>query len=80
MFDKKILRNNAIVFLIAGVLFGILGLPWVGLIAFLISIINLLIGLVLLLAKRKKQALSFLVCSGVLLLIGFSICSTSTVH
>ena len=79
MFDKIIIRNNVIALIIIGLPASLIGLPWIGIVAFFAGIINLLLGLMVLLMQRKKQTLTFLVCSGVLLLIGFSICSSSTI-
>ncbi len=78
MFTKKYIRNNIIAFAILSLLLGMLGFAGVGLAALLIAPINLLAGVICLLIKQKTNGLTLLVCGGVLLLIGFSICSTVT--
>ncbi len=77
--NKKTIRNNTIAFVVLSILFGIVWLPGVGLAALLLGAINLLAGFLSLAIKRKENGLTLLLCSGVLLLIGFSICSTIVV-
>ena len=78
MLDKSIIKFNAITLAVIGVPLIILGLPWFGLISLLLGVGNLLVNLFFIPSKEGKRGLTFLLCSGVLLLIGFSICSTNS--
>lgn len=80
MFDKRLIRNNGIAFLILGAVMGILWLPAIGLAALLIAFVDLIAGLVMLVIGNKSGGLTMLLCSGVLLLIGFSICSNTAIN
>ena len=79
MFNKRIIRNNAIAFAILGVLMGIQWLPGIGLAAILIGLVDLLAGLLMLAIRNKQNGLTMLLCAGVLLLIGFSVCSNTQI-
>ena len=79
MFTKKYIRNNIIAFAILSILLSIFGFAGVGMAALLIAPVNLLAGVICLLMKQKTNGLTLLLCGGVLLLIGFSICSTATI-
>jgi hypothetical protein len=73
---KNVIIVNAILFLVFGVLSSGFGLAGVGAIGVLQGCFNLFIaGIVALAGNRKKQLHGYLLCSGVLLLIGFSLCS-----
>ena len=76
MLNKKFIRNNIIAFAVLGIVCGIMWLPMVGLAALLLSGIDFLVGRGCLITGQKNNGLTLLLCSGILLLIGFSICST----
>jgi hypothetical protein len=78
MFDKSVIKFNAIALIVISVPAAMFGLPWVGLIALLLGAGNLLVSLFFIPSKERKRGLTFLFCSGVLFLIGFSICSTNS--
>ena len=48
-----------------------------GLVSFFGGAVDLLIGLVLLLLRKKEYGQGFLLSAGVLLLLGFTLCSTA---
>ena len=47
-----------------------------GLVSFFGGVVDLLVGLVLLLFRKRTYGQGFLLSSGVLLLLGFTLCST----
>lgn len=73
---------NLIALAVLGILLLVFGFAGIGLAALLISVVDLIIALIYLVAGNKKRGLTLLVCCGLLLLIGFSICTAIpfTVH
>lgn len=47
-----------------------------GLVSFFGGVVDLLVGIVLLLFRKKEYGQGFLLSAGVLLLLGFALCST----
>jgi hypothetical protein len=81
MLNKTLIRNNAIAFGILGILFGLMiGTAGFGLAALLVGIVDLFTGLLMILIRQKNRGLTMLLCGGVLLLIGFSVCSTTQLN
>lgn len=74
--DKKLLRGNAIVFGIFGLLSLVFGLPGLGAMAIIYSIGNLLVSLIFLVKKEYSKLQTSLLISGILLLIGFGLCTS----
>ncbi len=73
---KNIISINIGIFIILGSLMGVLGLAGVGAVGIVLGTINLLIGFIVMLIKPKRHfAPGYLICGGVLLLIGFSLCT-----
>jgi len=74
---KNVIIVNAIVFVALGLLMGFSGMVLVGALGVLQGVINLFIALIVAISgNRKKQLQGYLLCGGILLLIGFSLCST----
>jgi len=73
---KTVIIINAIAFVLFGLLMSGLGLSGVGAVAVLLGGFNLFIALIVAITANKgKQLQAYLLCGGVLLLIGFSLCS-----
>jgi hypothetical protein len=73
---KTIILVNGIAFVAFGLLMSVFGLAGVGAVGVLLGAFDLLIGLILLAFKSKRDtAQGMLLCGGILLLIGFSLCS-----
>jgi len=74
--NKTALKVNMLTFIILGLLSAFLGGgTGIGAIAFVIGVINIFSGLLKLIVGGKDTALTLLLCGGILLLIGFSLCS-----
>jgi hypothetical protein len=82
MLDKKMITGNLIALAVLGILLLVFGFAGIGLAALLISVVDLIVALIYLIAGNRKRGLTLLVCCGVLLLVGFSICTAIpfTVH
>ena len=76
------ITGNLIALAVLGILLLVFGFAGIGLAALLISVVDLIIALIYLVAGNRKRGLTLLVCCGLLLLIGFSICTAIpfTVH
>jgi Na+-driven multidrug efflux pump len=74
-FHKQTIIANIILLAIFGILLGLFGLPGVGAAAVIVGGIDLFLVLVYLIAKNKPAIKTALLFSGILLLIGFSLCS-----
>ena len=73
---KTVIIINAIAFVLFGLLMSGLGLSGVGAVAVLLGGFNLFVALIVAITANKgKQLQAYLLCGGVLLLIGFSLCS-----
>jgi hypothetical protein len=73
---KNIILVNGILFVVFGLLMSVFGLAGVGAVGVLLGAFDLLVGLILLAFKSKRDAAQgMLFCGGILLLIGFSLCS-----
>jgi uncharacterized membrane protein HdeD (DUF308 family) len=73
---KTVILVNGIVFIVLGLFMSVFGLAGVGAVGVVVGAFDLLIGLVLLAFESKKDAAQgMLLCGGILLLIGFSLCS-----
>lgn len=75
MLNKKLIRSQVIIFVLLAILSGVFGLSGVGLAGFILGVTDLFAALLFLLFRKKTNGLTLLLCSGVLLLIGFSLCS-----
>ena len=77
MLDKKVILF-VIIFFAGIVAFSFInnwGGTGMGLLSFLFGAINLLMALIFALMKKNKEARTFFLMGGVLLLIGFGLCS-----
>ena len=73
---KTVIIINAIAFVVFGLFMSGLGLAGVGAVGVLLGGFNLFIALIVAITANKgKQLQAYLLCGGVLLLIGFSLCS-----
>ena len=73
---KNVIVVNAIAFVVFGLLSSVFGMTGVGAVAVLQGAFNLFISLIVALSgNRGKQLQGYLLCGGVLLLMGFSLCS-----
>ena len=78
---KNVIIVNAILFVALGLLLGISGMVLVGALGVLQGGFNLFIALIVAISGNKqKQLQGYLICGGVLLLIGFSLCSAFTLN
>ena len=75
MLDKKMITGNLIALAVLGILLLVLGLAGIGLAALIVSLADLVLALIFLVAGNKRRGLTLLLCCGILLLVGFSICS-----
>lgn len=76
--NKKLLIINAIVFGISALFSIFLGGGWaVGALALLFSVAYVLIALILFSSNQKPKAKTYLLMAGVLLLFGFTVCSST---
>ncbi|MGG9961676.1 hypothetical protein [Ferruginibacter sp. SUN106] len=74
---KNVIIVNAIVFVVLGLLMATSGMILVGALGVLQGSINLICALIVAVPGEKKHLVQgYLICGGVLLLIGFSLCST----
>jgi Na+-driven multidrug efflux pump len=74
-FHRQTIIANIVLILVFGILLGLFGLPGVGAAAVIVGGINLFLVLVYLIAKNKIALKTALLFGGILLLIGFSLCS-----
>ena len=73
---KTIILVNGILFVVFGLLMSMFGLAGVGAVGVVLGAFDLFIGLILLAVKPQRTAAQgMLLCGGILLLIGFSLCS-----
>ena len=75
MLDKKMITGNLIALVVLGILLLVFGLAGIGLAALIVSLADLVLALIFLVAGNKRRGLTLLLCCGILLLVGFSICS-----
>ncbi len=75
MLDKKMISGNLIALAVLGILLLVFGLAGIGLAALIVSLADLVLALIFLIAGNKRRGLTLLLCCGILLLVGFSICS-----
>jgi len=80
MFNNTILYANAFALLIISILFSAFGWAAIGLSALIVAIVDFLCGIIALIIGYHKSGQTFLICSGVLLLIGFSVCTLSPIR
>jgi len=74
---KTVIIVNAIIFIALGAIMGTGGLAFVGAVGVVQGGFNVFIGLITALTGNKnREAQVYLLCGGVLLLIGFSLCSS----
>ncbi len=75
--DKYTLWVNAILAALLGILllaqFEVAG---IGLAMLLLGVLNFFLAFIFLIARKTKVAQTMFLCCGILLLIGFSVCST----
>jgi hypothetical protein len=73
---KTIIITNISVFIALGLLMSIFGMAGVGAVGVILGAVNLLIALIVLAFTTKRYLFQgYLLCSAVLFLIGFSLCS-----
>jgi hypothetical protein len=77
---KGVIIGNVIAFAGLGLLMSVFGLAGVGAAGVVLGGLNLLIALLFGLGKNATQAKGCLLCGGILLLIGFSLCSAFTLN
>jgi hypothetical protein len=78
---KTIIVTNVVIFIALGVLMSAFGLAGVGAVGVILGGCNLLVALFSLIGGVKKNLLQgCLICGGILLLIGFSLCSAFPVR
>jgi Na+-driven multidrug efflux pump len=74
-FHKATLTANIVLVVVLGLFLGLFGLPGVGAAAVIVGAIDIFLVFIFLLTKNKPAMKTALLFSGVLLLIGFSLCS-----
>lgn len=76
---KIVLINSGLAFVFSFLFIPLLDsyLFALGVVSFWEGVINLIVGLILLVAKDKRYAQGFLLSSGLLILAGFILCSTA---
>ena len=74
-FHKQTIIANIVLILVFGIFLGLFGLPGVGAAAVIVGAIDLFLVLVYLIAKNIPALKTALLFGGILLLIGFSLCS-----
>jgi hypothetical protein len=73
--DKSIIRTHIILLLIILITGAVIAMPVFGALSLLIALIDLVVGFIHLILDNRSKAATFLLCGGLILLIGFSICS-----
>jgi hypothetical protein len=73
--DRSIIRVHIILLLIVFVIGALTAMPFFGAFCLLIAVIDLIAGIIILFLRNRLKAATFLLCGGLLLLIGVSICS-----
>ncbi len=73
---KTIFLVNGIIFVLLGLFMSVFGLAGVGAVGVLQGGFNLFVALIVAISGNKgNQLQGYLICGGVLLLVGFSLCS-----
>jgi hypothetical protein len=75
LFNKDVIKYNAIFFGIFGVLSLVFGLTGLGAMSIIFAAINLFLSLIFFLTKQNDKGKTSLLIGGCLLLIGFALCS-----
>jgi uncharacterized membrane protein len=73
--DRSIIRIHIILLLIVFVIGVLTALPFFGAFCLLAAVIDVIAGFTHLILENRSKAATLLLCGGLLLLIGFSICS-----
>lgn len=75
LFNKEVIKYNAIFFSIFGGLSLVFGLTGLGAMAIIFAALNLFISLIYFISKRNDKAKTCLLIGGCLFLLGFALCS-----
>jgi hypothetical protein len=75
LFNKGVIKWNAIFFAIFGLFSLIFGLTGLGAMAIIFAGVNIFISLIYFLSKQNDKAKACLLVGGSLLLVGFALCS-----
>ena len=78
--NHPILVTNAIIFVMCSLFMGMFGWVGVGAVGVIQGVLNLFGGLVEAMLQKRERAKYLLLCGGVLLLIGFTLCSAFTLR